>query len=472
MGVMREGGASAMGTSVRRAATAVVGSLMLVSCVAAEVESGGQAGSSIASAQPADGPAFSDGEQTSTPGTAPASSSTVPVATSTTTPTTPTTSTTSTTTTTTTTAAPLVGWDAVDAYLRTTIVGGGSDAVSAAVMEDGDLVYAVAHGARSPGGDEAALAEHRFRIASISKMVTAITMLQLVEEGLVGLDDPIVGLVAAGLGAESIPAEVANITVRQLLTHRSGFPQYEKMFFRNEVASCDEAAQVGVTSPLQSVPGTAFQYSNFNFCLAGLAIEVLTGQLLSDAVDQRLLAPLGITSMRLAGTFDVAPFDIEHRSTAGRNYMETLAGAGSWIATAADVVAITNSLDLATPGWKPLDAPTVELVRTITLDPPVPASAPDDPAASTTTTAPPPAPTTGYGMGLMIFGPGTFGHTGTIESTHAMTVRRPDGLTWAVTVSGEYPSSTRALADIMNNALLLGGFIDGNFVTPPAAIEP
>ncbi len=75
-------------------------------------------------------------------------------------------------------------------------------------------------------------------------------------------------------------------------------------------------------------------------------------------------------------------------------------------------------------------------------------------------------------MGLMIFDAEndvalSFGHTGTLESTHAMFTRRPDGLTWAVTVSGDYPASTRALAKIVDNALLLGGFTDGSYVVVP-----
>lgn len=441
--------------------------LVTAACQSPEVASGGQTESSIGIPQEtADGTVFSTGERTTVPGTSarPTTSDAAPATASASTSTSPSTS----TTTTTTTAVPLVGWEAVDSYLRTTIIGGGSDALSAAVMRDGDLVYAGASGSRVPGGNEPALAEHRFRIASISKIIAAITMLQLVEEGAIGLDDPVGSMLASALGLQDVPVQVLGITVRQLLTHRSGFPQYENLFFANGVPSCLDAATVGLTGPLQSIPGTAFQYSNMNFCLIGLTVELLSQQSYAQAVDDRLLTPLGISGMRLAGTFDVGAGDIEHRSRAGRNYMETLGAAGAWIATASDVVVITNALDLSTPGWKPLEAPTLELMKTITIDPPAPVTD-VEPAASTTT--PSPQPTTGYGMGLMIFGPGSFGHTGTIESTHAMTVRRPDGYTWAITVSGEYPSSTKVLADIMDNALLLGGFIDAPFVPTPPPIE-
>jgi hypothetical protein len=52
-----------------------------------------------------------------------------------------------------------------------------------------------------------------------------------------------------------------------------------------------------------------------------------------------------------------------------------------------------------------------------------------------------------------------------------MFVRRPDGLTWAITVSGDYPTSTREIATIMNNALLLGGFADDTYTAPSPPLD-
>ena len=58
-----------------------------------------------------------------------------------------------------------------------------------------------------------------------------------------------------------------------------------------------------------------------------------------------------------------------------------------------------------------------------------------------------------YGLGLFNFADGSFGHTGTIESTHAMVVARPDRITWALMVNGEYPGDTSDLKSIVDNAL-------------------
>ncbi len=372
-----------------------------------------------------------------------------------------------------TSVVPLTGWEAVDRYLQITLIRSGSSAASIAVMRGGELEHAEAFGERVPG--DAAEAADRFRVASISKTIAAITALQLVEAGTLDLDAPIGPLLASDLGVGTPAVGVTALTIRQLLTHRSGFAQYENLFFRNEVESCREAAVVGLTQSLQGTPGGRFQYSNMNFCLLGIAIEVLTGERYENVVRREVLDPLGIDGMRMADTFDVGVGDVEHRSEEGRNYMEVLSAAGAWIATPTDLVAILDSIDPATPGTKLLDAATLVEMQTITVDPPEPVDE-QDPTGPVTTTTIPPDPTSGYGMGLMIFDAEdgvafSFGHTGTLDSTHAMFARRPDGFTWAVTVSGDSPASTRDLAKIVDNALVLGGFTDGSYVVVPQPLD-
>lgn len=394
----------------------------------------------------------------------------VPASTTTTTTTTATTTTTTTPTTTTTVApvpapaaaglvpipvlADVRGWPAFDLHLQT-ILTAGSDAVSAAVMYDGEVVHEVALGRRTAAGDRVEDG-NRFRVASISKVITSITVLRLVQSGQLELDTPVGERLAQRVGA--VPSSgVAAITPRHLLTHRSGIAQYENLMFRRQVESCDQASATGLGRGLERSPGTTFRYSNLNFCLLGLLIEDATGRPYTDVVHDELLTPLGIEGMRLAGTFDVRDGDVEHRSDDGRNYMEVLGAAGSWIASPTDVATILDALDPATPGWKPLGPDLLAEMASITVDPPVP---PDPNLPPEVTTVVPPPPTRGYGMGLMIFGPNSFGHTGTLESTHAMTTRRGDGYTWAITVSGDHPSSSRDLVGIIDDALRYAGVLE------------
>ena len=456
------------GTRRRPCVAAVAVSLALVACTPAEIESGSAAVTTGPRTVPSDVSATSDA----------VGADTVPSSVVDTTGSTTTTTGAPVTTEPGEPVVPLSGWAAVDQYLEVALVRNGSPAAAVAVLRDGELVHEAAYGMRS--GDDPVEPGDRFRVASISKTITAITVLQLVEDGLIGLDDPVGGRVIARLGVAAPTAGTDTITVRQLLAHRSGFPQYEELMFRNQVGSCAEAAVAGFSRPLETTPGTRFRYSNLNFCVLGIVVEELTGRPYEDVVRSRLLEPLGITGMRLAGTFDVGDGDVEHRSDEGRNYMEVLGAAGAWIASPTDIVRILDSIDPRTPGFAPLQAATLEQMKTITVDPaPEPGT---DPGAASTTVAPTttiePPTRSGYGLGLMILEQPTdggiddamFGHTGTLERTHAMTVRRPDGLTWALTVSGDHPASTRTLATIMDNAFVLGGFVDGEYqrVPPPS----
>jgi len=354
-------------------------------------------------------------------------------------------------------------WAAFDAALATRLIGSGDYAVGVAVAVDGEIVHTADLGFRVPPpfvpptasvAPSAAPTDattttttvaapaaepiepgDRFRIGSISKVITAIVVLQLVEAGQLGLDEPVGQRLADIVGATVGDPQVPAITVRQLLAHTGGFASYESTFFRGQVDSCAAAAQYGLSRGLGAPPGVQYTYSNLNYCLLGLLVEDLAGRPYEAVVTDRLLAPLGIEGMRLAATYDADPAQVVHPSAPSRNYMEVLGAAGSWVATPADIVTIVSSLDLAHPGFHPLSQGIVDLMRTPVLT----ASRID--------------PSRGYGLGMMVFGDGAYGHTGTVENTHAMVVDRADGVTWSVLVSGEYPGNTGNLAGIFDRSI-------------------
>ena len=149
--------------------------------------------------------------------------------------------------------------------------------------------------------------DDRFRIASLSKLLTGTVVLQLVQDGDLQLDQAVGGILGSYLGVNVSGTPAASITVRQLLSHTSGFGVYQNTFFRGGADSCPDAVRRGLGRGLEFSPGTTYNYSNMNFCALGVLIEAVTGQDYLDAVYQRLLTPLGITGMRLAGTFDRDP---------------------------------------------------------------------------------------------------------------------------------------------------------------------
>jgi D-alanyl-D-alanine carboxypeptidase len=223
--------------------------------------------------------------------------------------------------------------------------------------------------------------------------------------------------------------------VRQLLSHTSGFPDYRDHFFGSRFTSCEHAAAFGVARPLSRAPGTRHIYSNLNFCLLGLLIADVTGRPYEQSVDELLLRPLGITGMRLVATIDPDPNEVVHVSGANRTYMQSLGGAGAWVATPTDMVRILDSLDPTTVGWHPLSPELADLMHTA-LD-----------------VAYPEPEKRRYGLGVIVWPDGSWGHTGTVENTHTMLVRRPDGVTWCILVSGDVPETTERLRDVFDRAI-------------------
>ncbi len=330
------------------------------------------------------------------------------------------------------------GWAAFDFFLADALLRNGNTAASVAVSIGGNVVHRAAMGARTPRDGDRAEPDDRFRIASISKTLTAIALLQLVEEGVVGLDEPVGRRAAEHVGVTDPTRAVESITVRQLLNHTAGFGKYRSVFFGGQAVDCRDAARIGLGRSPSSTPGGTYRYSNMNYCVAGQVIEALTGADYDAAVYERVLAPLGISGPRLAATFDPGPNEILHPATLGRNYMETLGAAGAWIATPEDLVTVLDALDPSTAGHKLLDDATLESMKT-----PVGGQRGQR----------------GYGLGLLLYGGERYGHTGTIEATHAMAVNRGDGVTWAITVSGPYPDDTPQLETIINRAFQAAGFV-------------
>jgi D-alanyl-D-alanine carboxypeptidase len=324
---------------------------------------------------------------------------------------------------------------AFDAVVAAATVDVGDISAGVAVMRNGDVLHTAAFGMENPFESILATNKTKFRIASVSKMFTAVAVMQLVDEGSIELDKSFTAQL--GLDGPFADPRVATVTVRQLLSHMSGFGAAHGIFFGHGVDTWHQAADNALGQVLQSDPGTAFQYSNTNFCLLGLLLESVTGQPFETVIRERVLQPIGI-SAHLAPTFDTQRGDALHASSPGRNYMEALGPAGGWVATPLDLAKLASALRSESEGAHLLDKATVDMMR---VRVPVPVE------------TPPPLNGWSYGLGLMLFGDGSWGHTGTIESTHAVVANRPDGLTVVILVSGKEPYNTDGLLPVIDLAV-------------------
>ncbi len=174
----------------------------------------------------------------------------------------------------------------------------GVPSASLAVVKGGKLVYTHAYGsARLATAAVPALPatpQMRYSIGSISKQFTATAILLLEEEGKLTLDDP-VGKYISGL------TEGDEVTIRQILSHTSGYQDYwPEDYVMTPMLRAESSQQILDTwakKPLDFEPGTKWQYSNTNFVIAGRIVEQITGAPLMDFLTQHIFRPLGMTSV-------------------------------------------------------------------------------------------------------------------------------------------------------------------------------
>ncbi len=336
-------------------------------------------------------------------------------------------------TTTTVVQLPLPNTDLFDAAIKLHTIDAGSRDVSAAVIFQGQLIHTFA--ASSAKFSRPVNVDTNFRIASISKILTAETVMKLVEQDLLQLDEPIVGRIADTFGLTVADERARNITIRQLLSHTSGISNFLNIFF--DAGSYDQMGMLkeALSVPLASEPGSTFKYGNVSYVLLGKAIELVTGLSYQDATKKLVLTPLGLDSFRLVGTYEFGPNDALHAVSGSRTYMEQLGPAGAWVATATDVAKLLDSLDPQSPSAHVISAESMALMKLPATPVPV-------------------GPIWDYGFGLRLFVSGEWGHSGSIENVHAMAIHRPDGLSVSVLVNGTKPKETDDLIEAINEAVL------------------
>jgi CubicO group peptidase (beta-lactamase class C family) len=174
----------------------------------------------------------------------------------------------------------------------------GVPSASVAVVKAGNLVYTQAYGSARLATPTApavpATPDMRYSIGSISKQFTAAAILLLQEEGKLSLDDA-VGKYVPGL------TRGGEVTIRQILSHTSGYQDYwPEDYVMTPMLAPESAQQILDTwakKPLDFEPGTQWQYSNTNYVIAGRIVETVTGAPLMDFLTRRIFRPLGMNSI-------------------------------------------------------------------------------------------------------------------------------------------------------------------------------
>jgi D-alanyl-D-alanine carboxypeptidase len=192
--------------------------------------------------------------------------------------------------------------DIANQVLKTT----GVPSASVAVVQDGKIAYLQAYGAAKLDPHTPATPQMRYNIGSISKQFTAAAILLLAEEGKLSLDDPV---------SKYIPGLTSGdqITIRQLLSHTSGYQDYWPQDYVPPLMMKPISTQ-GIMDrwakiPLDFPPGTKWQYSNTNYVIAGVIAEKVSGVPLLQFLGQRIFTPLNMTSVADTNDNKLPPTD-------------------------------------------------------------------------------------------------------------------------------------------------------------------
>ncbi len=342
------------------------------------------------------------------------------------------------------------------AYMETNHIPG----ASFAIVKEGQLIYARGYGYANSEEKEPATPTSLFRLASVSKPITAVAIMTLVQSGKLKLDEPAFPLLDfrpfLPPGHNQDP-RLDSITVRQLLEHSGGWDRDKSgdiMFKHFQVA-----ADMGVASPpdheslirwamgqsLDFTPCSQYAYSNFGYCVLGRVIEKVSGVSYEKYVQTTVLAPMGIHSMRIGRgrlserfPHEVRYYDSENRtersvfSADGLDPVplpyafaspQTMDAHGGWIASAVDVARFMAKLDV--PGKRPLLSKATVATMFARPEPPLGLDPDGAPSAAY------------YALGWQVRpvgndGKANYWHNGAMPGTSTLMVRLSNGLSWVI----------------------------------------
>ncbi len=171
--------------------------------------------------------------------------------------------------------------------------------VGLAVVSGGRLAYARAFGFADAAHTVRATASTSYVVGSVTKMFTAVSVLQLAERGRLSLDDPIARFVPAF-------ASKPRITLRDLLAHRAGIPDYLPRAVAEHATGRhvepEELVARIARQPLDFAPGADWNYSNAGYVLLGRAVERASGTSLAEYEARNIFAPAGMTRTAVGRT--------------------------------------------------------------------------------------------------------------------------------------------------------------------------
>jgi CubicO group peptidase (beta-lactamase class C family) len=290
--------------------------------------------------------------------------------------------------------------------------------LSVAIAQDGELVYEQGFGMADEAAREPITPRSLFRIASVSKPITSVTIFDLIEKGSLKLDDLVFGpqgILGEAYGGPPYKKYVGEIRLHHLLTHTGGGwtndgtdPMFQHSRMNHQQLITWAIANVPLTHP----PGEHFAYSNFGYCVLGRVIEKVSRRPYEAHVREAILSRCGVTDMRIGGNTlaERVPGEVVYYDPSESPYsmnVRRMDSHGGWLATASDLVRFATHVD----GFPSVpDILKEDSIREMT----------------TATTA-----SAGYAKGWAVNPSHNWWHTGSLPGTATVMVRTNSRFCWA-----------------------------------------
>jgi CubicO group peptidase (beta-lactamase class C family) len=248
------------------------------------------------------------------------------------------------------------------------------------IVKDGKLVYAHGFGYADVEARQIVSPGNLFRVASVSKLITAVAIMKLVEKKTISLDSKVFGpkaILKDPIFNTVVDKRLYNITIRQLLSHSGGWsshygdPAFNSLIVLERTgekgaATMESYCRFVATRKLHFEPGTRSSYSNMGYMFLGKVISAVTGQKYEDFVRREVLIPDGISDMHIGRSYltdkrinevkyyesEESPlipaFDGSNRLVPkpyGGNPIELLGPAGGWIASSVELAKLMVLID-------------------------------------------------------------------------------------------------------------------------------
>ena len=251
---------------------------------------------------------------------------------------------------------------------------------SVAVAKDGRLVYSKGYGMADKEVQDPVSPRNLFRIASVSKLITAVAIMKLVEDEKLHIDDKVFGpdgILNDPQYLNYSDKRYEQITIHQLLNHTAGWngkkgdPVFNSLYVARIMdvpppADMPVIIEYALSKRLNYTPGQKYSYSNLGYCILGEVIKKVTGMEYEEYVQFAILHPLGIYDMHIGKSFydqrypyEVRYYDQEKSpliyayngsgdlvpAEYGGNNIELLGAAGGWVASAPELAKLMVAID-------------------------------------------------------------------------------------------------------------------------------